>query len=413
MNVQATPLFRREVINFRADRLQGSVGLATPISWQIIGFLLLAALIAAIVFLAFGTYARVETAGGAITLDKGVASIVATRPGVVRALPVREGQAVHAGDVLARIRSEEDMLGGQTAPDRIASALAAQDERLKAQSALIIEASRADAARVRSQMDGAIEEIASLDGQIADQQRLVKAAAAELAEVNKIASSGFISRRDIEAREATLISRRQQLAQIEQLRTAKRTQLIEAQRSMSQAAATAQAQVANTESSRAQLGQQLAQADLARGYALTAPVDGVVTALTARLGQATSSDQPLMLVVPGNARARAELYVPTVAAGFLAPGQQVHLAVDAFPYQRFGTIAGQIVSISSAAIARQSANGPIPVYLVTVDLPRASVMAFGRAQPLVPGMTLTARIVTEERSLLEWLFEPLFAVRNR
>ena len=34
-------------------------------------------------------------------------------------------------------------------------------------------------------------------------------------------------------------------------------------------------------------------------------------------------------------------------------------------------------------------------------------------EELVPGMSLTARIVTENQSLIEWLFEPLFAVRNR
>lgn len=410
--MQSSPLFRREVIRFRAERLHGNVGLATPMSWQVIGFLLLAMLIAATVFLAIGTYARVETAQGAITLDKGVASIMASRAGVVRSIEVQEGQSVRAGDVLARIRSEEDMLSGDTAPQQIATALAMQDQRLGTQSRLIVEASLADAARVRSQIEGATAEIARLDEQLGDQQRLVAMASADLTEVNKIATSGFISRRDIEAREATLISRRQQLAQLEQARTAKRTQLVDAQRSLAQAAAMAQAQVASTESSRAQLGQQRAQANLARGYALKAPVDGIITALTAKLGQATS-DQPLMLVIPRNARARAELYVPTVAAGFLAAGQQVRLAVDAFPYQRFGTIVGRIASISSAAIPRQSPNGPIPVYLVTVDLPRPSVNAFGRAQPLVPGMTLTARIVTEERSLLEWLFEPLFAVRNR
>jgi membrane fusion protein len=32
---------------------------------------------------------------------------------------------------------------------------------------------------------------------------------------------------------------------------------------------------------------------------------------------------------------------------------------------------------------------------------------------LVSGMTLSARVVTDKQSLLEYLFEPLFAVRQR
>jgi membrane fusion protein len=42
-----------------------------------------------------------------------------------------------------------------------------------------------------------------------------------------------------------------------------------------------------------------------------------------------------------------------------------------------------------------------------------NVAAFGRNEALIPGMTLSARIVTEKQSLLEWLFEPLYAVRQR
>jgi membrane fusion protein len=50
---------------------------------------------------------------------------------------------------------------------------------------------------------------------------------------------------------------------------------------------------------------------------------------------------------------------------------------------------------------------------VTVKLAQSWVMAFGRRQPLVPGMTLTARIITERQNLFQWLFEPLFAVQRR
>ena len=108
-----------------------------------------------------------------------------------------------------------------------------------------------------------------------------------------------------------------------------------------------------------------------------------------------------------------QLSVPTSAAGFLKKGQDVRLAIDAFPYQQFGTVAARITDISNAAVAQQSAAGAVPVYFVTAELPHAFVRAFGREQPLMPGMTLTARIITRKQTLLEWLFEPLFAVSRR
>lgn len=69
--------------------------------------------------------------------------------------------------------------------------------------------------------------------------------------------------------------------------------------------------------------------------------------------------------------------------------------------------------MSGATLVRQTPTGPLPFYLVTASIHDGAVRAFGASRPVLPGMTLSARIVTERRSLLEWLFEPVFAVSNR
>jgi membrane fusion protein len=413
MSEGSASLFRAEVLRHRADRLHGNVILATPIAWQAIGFLLLAAIVIVIGFLATASYARIETAAGVVTLDKGVATIMPSRAGIIASIAVSEGQQVHAGDVLARIRSEEDMIGGNTASSRIRDSLNEQDQRLISQGKLLLTAVRAEQDRLREQITGISGELTSLARQIDDQHRLVEVALADYNGARRIAENGFISRRDLEARQTTVLSRQQQLAQLEQLRASKTAAIAESRRAITQSGASAQAQIASGQSDRAALTQQLAQADLARGYLITSPVDGIVTALTARLGQAATSQQQLMIVVPAGAAQRVELYVPTAAAGFVHHGQEVRVAIDAFPYQTFGTLSAHVADVSTTTIARQGPNGPIPVYLVTAELPQPSIKAFGQNRPLAPGMTLTARIVTENRSLLEWLFQPIFAVRNR
>jgi len=414
LSAQNHSLFRKEALQHRADRLHGDVSLAVPIAWQLVGYLLLAALAIALIFLASASYSRVETVGGAIVLDRGVASIVPSRPGIVTDVLVRDGQRVRPGETLARIRSEEDMTGGGTTPQRILEALGEQDQRLSSQAELVRTAASAERGRLAAQISGLGEEIVSLDAQIGSQRRLVEVAENEFSATGRVAARGFISRRDLDSRETALLGRRQQLAQLEQARSAKRADLAEAQRMIPQSAASAEAQAAGVLSSRAELAQRLAQAQSSRGYSLTAPVAGVVTAVTGRVGQPAAQGQPLMVVMPTGARPRAELYVPTQAAGFLAIGQEVRLAVDAFPYQRFGTVPARIVEISSAAVPRATADGGmVPVYLVTAELGAPFVTAFGRRQPLLPGMMLSARIVTERQSLLRWLFQPLFAVGQR
>jgi membrane fusion protein len=178
--------------------------------------------------------------------------------------------------------------------------------------------------------------------------------------------------------------------------------------------ATAHAQETGVQSSRAEVAQRVAEAQQSQGYVITSSVEGTITALTARVGQVATPQQSLMTIVPAHANIRAQLYVPTSAAGFLKLGQEVRLGIDAFPYQQYGTLTGRIVQISSVAIPKAiSGGGTIPVYLVTVDLPEKYMAAFGQQHVLLPGMTISARIVTRRQTFAEWLFEPIFAVSKR
>ncbi len=400
---RSSVLFRQEVANFRRDRLHGAVNLALPMTWQLIGFVFLAALIGGGAFLFFGSYTRIQTVRGAITLDAGIATIVPTRQGVVQRLLVREGQVVRRGDPLIVVRSEEDMIDGGTAPARIHVSLAEQDAGLVRQTRLTQAAANESVARVNATIAGAVAELASLSVQRAQQKRLVEVAQADFENARRIAVNGFVSRRDLDNREATVLARQQQLAQFEQLEAAKNAQLAEARRALGEARSSAQAQVAAIGTARAALHQQAAEADLTRGYALTAPIDGVVTALTTRAGQAASTGQILLQIIPANAVVKAELYVPTSAAGFVAPGQTVRLAIDAFPYQNFGTVTGRVRDMSGAPVNRDGPNGPSPVYLVDVDLMPRTKRSLDPRRSLLPGMTLTARILTERRTFLQWL----------
>ena len=58
-------------------------------------------------------------------------------------------------------------------------------------------------------------------------------------------------------------------------------------------------------------------------------------------------------------------------------------------------------------------NAVEPVYIVRVALNNPSVTAFGERVALKPGMTLKANVLLEQRSIFEWIFEPLYSVRGR
>lgn len=407
-------MFRHELISASRNRLSGDVAIAVPVSWQSVGYLIFGGIVASVLFLSLASYSRIETVAGAIIPDTGVSTIVPTRAGVIAALAVREGQEVAAGAELATIRVEEDGTGVHSPGALVEIAIARQDASLAAQSEAAQASAQAQAAQLAAQRSGLVAEIQQLQSQITSQRALIASAQKDLDRASTIAERGFISGRDLQVREEALLARQQGLAQLEQALATKRAALAESERSAAQVSAQARAQTASLSAARAQVAQQAASTAGARSYVLRAPVAGRVTALTARVGQPASPQGQLMTIVPAGAKLRAELAVPSSAIGFVKQGQSVRLAIDAFPYQRFGTVSGKVQTVATSAVNAQGPNGSIVVvYPVTVALDAASIAAYGRSEPLVSGMTLTARIVTERQSLLEWLFEPLFAVRRR
>lgn len=92
--------------------------------------------------------------------------------------------------------------------------------------------------------------------------------------------------------------------------------------------------------------------------------------------------------------------------------------LQAFPYQRFGTLKGEVRSISTTVLGPTEISIPglqiqEPVFRVRVALAREDIQAYGETIPLQPGMLLSADVVFDRRSLVEWLFDPLFAVARR
>ena len=253
------PLFREEVRKRRANKLLGDISLGMPLSWHVIGFTMLAILIAVFLFLTLASYSRVEMASGAIVLDRGVVTITPPRRGSIAEIAVRDGQRVRAGDPLLRIRSEEDMASGTTLPRQIEAAMAEQDARVASQATQIGFASAEGQARLAAQIEGIRQELVSLDSQIQSQRRLIEVSDGEFREVERIAKSGFISRRDLNDRESFLVTRRQQLAQLEQSRASKRAEIAQLQRGIAQADAQARAQNAALQSTRAALAEHRAK----------------------------------------------------------------------------------------------------------------------------------------------------------
>jgi membrane fusion protein len=86
------------------------------------------------------------------------------------------------------------------------------------------------------------------------------------------------------------------------------------------------------------------------------------------------------------------------------------------PYQKFGRHTGKVIRVSRSAITTSKGDetqNTEPFYRVLVALDRQSITAYGKPEPLRPGMVLDAEIMSESRKLYEWILEPLCSVSGK
>ncbi|MEQ8333728.1 HlyD family type I secretion periplasmic adaptor subunit [Nisaea sp.] len=157
---------------------------------------------------------------------------------------------------------------------------------------------------------------------------------------------------------------------------------------------------------------------------LAAPVAGEVTGLSVHtLGGYVQPGAPLMRIVPDGDRLTVEATVTNRDIGFIEIGQRAAVKVDAFNYMRYGSIEGRIVSLSADAVVPQDANnaagaagaattGPQAApqmlsYTARIEIEREHLIVDGRDVRLVPGMSVTADLLTGERRVLEYVLQPV------
>ncbi len=126
--------------------------------------------------------------------------------------------------------------------------------------------------------------------------------------------------------------------------------------------------------------QALAKADarLARTR-LYAPTDGVVQQMAVTtVGQVVTTGQQLVVLTPIGGKLQVEALVANLDIGFVKPGQDAVIKIDAFPFTRFGALHGKVVNIASAAIAEQDAKRALANATATANV---GARAPDRARP--------------------------------
>lgn len=410
--------------------------------WLILLFAFLALLWAI-----FGRIDVVATATGKVVPDSRSKVIQPIEVSAVSAIHVRDGQAVKAGDILIEL----DATVAQADIERLTSEGLAADmdvvryrALLKAQDQLSSAKKQITVIPTLEQLPPTVEPV-----RLQDEERWARGEfEAYSARLSQLAAS--INRREadqratqsmLEKHQETIPITRQREVDYRELLDKKfiakheylelKTQLIEQERDLiAQQERLAEISASRIEAEREQLqfvaerrrewldklhdaeqrasslSQELVKAQTrGRFMRLTAPVDGVVQQLAVHtLNGVVTPAQALMVIVPQEGPIEVEGYLPNKDIGFVNAGQKVEVKLETFSFTKYGTIDGEVISISSDAIQDEKLG---LVFSVRIRLHKDHLLVEGNRVNLSPGMAATVEVKTKKRRVIEYFLDPL------
>ena len=412
-----TRLFRQEVVEFEQHRREwGGIVLLQPISTKIFSWSLTVAIAVIISFLSLAQYARKESVSGYLTPSGGTAKIFTPQVGTIRDVHVKEGEVVQSGQILLTIDTAQVSLDGQDVNTSIATNLEQQKKLLGAQVVAEEQRFASEQDRLNASIRALEVQLSRLNMALRIQGERIELAKDFVASAAQLSAKGYTAEVEVKRRQQIVLEQEQTLNALYQDQSARQSQLTEARFTLVQLPTLMAQKVQSLRNDLSAVEQRIAEINSRRAYVIRSPVAGIVSTLQATTGQATDPRRLQLEIVPANSILQAELFIPTRAVGLVQAGQEVRLLYEAFPYQKFGTYTGKIVKLSQTVLRGTDAAGPVdlkePSYKATVALARTTVDAGTKTVPLQADMLLSATIILEKRSILAWLFDPLFTVGN-
>jgi len=387
----------------------------------------------AVAWACVGTLDVVAVARGRIVPHGRVQVVQAAEPGIVRSLGARDDSMVRKGQVLLEL----DPTVSDADESRLTQELAEAHLHVARLEALIIDAPRIASSGGASEEDMALQQ-RLLDDQRAEYRRRLEAAALTIqqrsasmavAETNVARLESVVAIQTQRAEAFRMLLEGQfiatlQFLEVEERRIDKVLELaMERRRLEQEEAALAEAEahydviesefrsarlaeLAGWQSRAASLTQEVVKATRRRAVQrVVAPADGVVQqSVIHTVGAVVAAGQQLLVVVPIGGKLEGEVWIENKDVGFVQAGQAAELKVESFPFTRYGTLPGTVLSVSPDAITKENVG---LLYAARVEILRDTVTVDGAPIRLVPGMAIAAEIQLGRRRVVEFFLSPL------
>ena len=150
----------------------------------------------------------------------------------------------------------------------------------------------------------------------------------------------------------------------------------------------------------------LASADVVRRTVVPAPVDGTVVDIKVRtLGGVVQRGEPLLSIVPAGDELIVEARLTPLDVKAVHGGLEARINLSAWSSRLVPKIPGIVRTVSADRLTDEATHQPYYLARVAVDRPTLQRMAPGI--DLLPGMPVEVLVVTERRTMLDYLLRPL------
>ena len=148
-----------------------------------------------------------------------------------------------------------------------------------------------------------------------------------------------------------------------------------------------------------QMRNRLPESELKLQYQnVLAPVAGVVFDPQATVEGVLAAGERILSIVPQQGL-YAEVFVPNKDIGFIKPGQEAKVRVDAFPFTRYGELPGEVSQIAADALAPDSTQN-FYRFPVKLALKRSVLESDGVEIPLKAGMAITTNLKLRDKRVI-------------
>ncbi len=319
--------------------------------------------------------------------------IQAADGGIVEKIFVREGETVKQGDLLVQLDDTKSRAALAEASQKSA-ALQASLARLRAET--LGTAYRPNAQTSFDSIQGRLYERRStaLREDLAVLEQSARLAAEEVRLNEPLFKAGDISAAEFLRLQRTANEAAGQV-------TTRRNKFLQ----------DAQAELAKAEEDLSSVHQQLQdRRGMVEHTQLRAPQDGIVNLITqTTVGAVLRPGDEIMQLLPAGDDLIIECRLKASDIGFVRPGMQATIKLDAFDYSIYGSLQGEVTYISPDALTERSPQGvEVPYYRTHIRISGHRFKGdLANTIKVQPGMTATAEIITGKHTVLDYLLKPV------